>query len=514
MRFLCLLALVLCGAVAEARPWLLLFGSEGCEECEEIRGIWAEREDEGDDSAVLVYVSIDKDANYRFLARVEQALKIARPGTAFPIIFAGHKMAQGVQGFLELAPELDELMNEKQTHPILQPILEAVTSAKETIIAWNVPQENLVQPDSTLDSKVASRLLYLSEPGCQKCARQNLELNLLVKQNPKVQIDNYDVTTPEGQIYVRRVRQHFPALEESGNLAPIVVWGDGYVHGRLANAEELAASLKETKAEPFWTAEITVAEREALKSSQSRFLGGMIWANVIFAGLVDGINPCAFATIIFLISYLLYLKRGKRFVLYAGLFFCLGVFLSYLLFGVGLGFLVDKLQKYPLVKIAFYAVFALISFVLAILHLRDALRIKKTGKAEEMSMRLDTATHRKMHDRIHKWGKITGWLAMPGAALLGVVISSMEFVCTGQVYLPTIMSILSDGFHWKAFCGLLVYNIAFILPLLAVTFLAYRGVGAVSLAEFSKKHLVATKLAMTALFLLLAALMVCLAFWG
>ena len=57
---------------------------------------------------------------------------------------------------------------------------------------------------------------------------------------------------------------------------------------------------------------------------------------ILAAGLIDGINPCAFTTIIFLLSYLVYLGRKKREVLIAGAAFSAGVFMAYTALGLGL----------------------------------------------------------------------------------------------------------------------------------------------------------------------------------
>ena len=232
---------------------------------------------------------------------------------------------------------------------------------------------------------------------------------------------------------------------------------------------------------------------------------------ILLAGLVDGVNPCAFATVIFLVSYLLYLRRGRRFVLMAGLLFCAGVFTSYLLFGVGLSFVVDYLNRFIIVKRIFYWAFALVGLILAILHLRDALRYRHSGNAADMEMGLNAQTHRKIHDKIHRWAELTGWLALPATVLLGVVVSAMEFACTGQIYLPIIIAINSAGFNLRAMIFLLLYNFIFILPLLAVTVLAYFGIGAKSLAAFARNHVFATKALMALLFLLLAIVMAWLA---
>ncbi|MGC9322902.1 MAG: cytochrome c biogenesis CcdA family protein, partial [Kosmotogaceae bacterium] len=57
---------------------------------------------------------------------------------------------------------------------------------------------------------------------------------------------------------------------------------------------------------------------------------------VLGAGLIDGINPCAFVVLIFLVSYLYYVGRGRNEILIAGIFFAVGIFAAYLAMGTGL----------------------------------------------------------------------------------------------------------------------------------------------------------------------------------
>ena len=56
---------------------------------------------------------------------------------------------------------------------------------------------------------------------------------------------------------------------------------------------------------------------------------------VAAAGLLDGVNPCAFTTLIFLLASLALAGRGRREVLAIGAFFSLAVFLTYLAIGLG-----------------------------------------------------------------------------------------------------------------------------------------------------------------------------------
>ncbi|MGF1655598.1 MAG: hypothetical protein ACFCU3_01325 [Verrucomicrobiales bacterium] len=54
---------------------------------------------------------------------------------------------------------------------------------------------------------------------------------------------------------------------------------------------------------------------------------------VVAAGLLDGLNPCAFATIIFLLSYLQVARKSGREILQIGVAYILGVFCTYFALG-------------------------------------------------------------------------------------------------------------------------------------------------------------------------------------
>ena len=512
-----ILAALAWAAALSARPYFLLFGSEDCDECASIKELWGQREPSAE-APVLVFVSVDRDENYLFLRQVEQRLKIQRPGNAFPVVLAGRRMEAGYDGFLRLAAEFPSLLADAPRAGLFAGPAAAADAAEGLITRWDAQPPKAPKPQTTAASAPQSppkRLFYLYATGCAKCNRQEKELSVLAKAHPEVAIDRHENTTEAGRILAGRLRAR-EGVAATVNLAPSLAWAGGWHHAdqQAMTAEELWAKLQSAQGEAWWTAEITDAEREALKRSDSEFLKHATFWTTLSAGLGDGVNPCAFATVIFLISYLLYLKRGRRYVLGVGLCFCIGVFGAYLAFGVGLSFLVERLNRFAVVRQIVYGLFALVGLVLAALHLRDALRFRRSGKASDMEMGLNAGTHRKIHDQIHRWAALTGWVAFPGAVVLGCVVSSMEFVCTGQVYLPMIIAINRLGFGARAFSLLLLYNVAFIVPLVAVTILAYYGVGANALAKWAREHVFATKVAMAVLFLAMGILMAAMIFWS
>jgi len=497
----------------QARPWLVLFGSENCAECAELKALWTESRTAPTDP-VIIYICIDKTENYLYLKQVEQVLAIERPGTSFPILLLGDRMVAGLDGFLEVAAELETLLARPLPQEIFSPLQALAKTARRPVVSWDyvpaavVTEAAAEEPEtSSVPDNTALQLLYFSAKGCQKCSRQLRELQLLRQLQPQLTVDCYDIATQSGQIMLKRAKQHLSIPDTAENLAPMVVWQDGFITGRLARAEELQVEAEGSAGRPFWQQEVSKQELKQWQATQSSFIGTVtIWV-IAGAGLFDGLNPCAFATSIFLIGYLLYLKRRPRDIIVVGASFCFGVFITYVLFGLGLSFVIDFFNQFFWLKAVIYLSLGGLGLVLAVLHFRDALKYKRSGKAGDMDMGLSHNTHRKIHDRIKKFAVTRTWLMLPAALVLGTVVSSLELACTGQIYLPILAAINSAGLNIRAFALLLLYNVFFIVPLLVVSLLAATGVGAKTLANWAKNHVFATKLVMAITFLFIATLM-------
>jgi hypothetical protein len=92
-----------------------------------------------------------------------------------------------------------------------------------------------------------------------------------------------------------------------------------------------------------------------------------------------------------------------------------------------------------------------------------------------------------------------------GSFVTGALVAMLEVVCTGQVYLPTILYFTGvSGAKARAYGYLFLYNAAFILPLIVVFAMVYAGVSSQRLAEMTRRHIAKAKLALAFVFGLLA----------
>jgi cytochrome c biogenesis protein CcdA len=224
---------------------------------------------------------------------------------------------------------------------------------------------------------------------------------------------------------------------------------------------------------------------------------------IIGAGLLDGINPCAFATLVFFIGYLSYTGSRGGSILKVGLLFAAGVFLAYFAFGLGILHAVLAMDSFPAIRRVAHGVLGVACLVLAALSVQD-FRRARAGDFSAMKLQLPGLLKRQVHSAVR--GGVRGRYLGPMAFAAGATVSALEFACTGQVYIPAItyMASLSDA-RAAAVSWLVVYDAMFIVPLLALLGLAYSGVSSKRLAEFAEGRASSTKLLLAAFFALAAA---------
>ena len=348
-------------------------------------------------------------------------------------------------------------------------------------------------------------LAYFYQPGCQECDRVQLALDYLKDRYPQLAICTLDVKEYATLCEWLGGQTGVPVGKRL--TAPAVFVGDEALVGEELHTRSLEALLArhaETGAGPIcegWEA----ASDETASGIVERFRSfGLL--TVLAAGLVDGLNPCAFATIVFFISYLTFMGRRGREVLAVGAAFALGVFLTYLGIGVGLLRFLASLPFLSAVSRWVYGLTAALCLFLAAGSLHDWWQARR-GKPAEMRLKLPTGLRRWINRVIREGAGLRAFI--PVTFVTGAVISVIELACTGQVYLPTILFVLGvPGLHVRAGLCLVLYNLMFVLPLVVVFLLAYLGTTSQQLGLFIHRRAATIKLATAGLFVLLAGWLV------
>lgn len=234
------------------------------------------------------------------------------------------------------------------------------------------------------------------------------------------------------------------------------------------------------------------------------------------AGFLDGINPCAFATIVFFISFLAFAGYRKREMILAGSFFTIAVFTAYFLIGLGIFKFLRSLNIFSYAALVINIIIGSLAFVLGILSIVDYFRFKKTHDAKNSMLQLSQPIKNKIRSIIgadfrqdQKTGRKAMFKIIWTAFTAGFMISILESICTGQVYLPTIAYVLRiPGKHMPALLYLLVYNFAFIAPLIIVFIMGLFGATSKDFSKFMQCHFGFIKLFTAALFFVLGAVLI------
>jgi cytochrome c biogenesis protein CcdA len=177
-------------------------------------------------------------------------------------------------------------------------------------------------------------------------------------------------------------------------------------------------------------------------------------STVLSAGLLDGINPCAFSVLLFFVAFLFTLQRDRTDLLRFGLVYIGAIYVTY--FGIGLGLLkVFQLGAPHL----FAKLGAWMMVVLGLVNVKDyfwygvgpSLTVPKVGAAAR-----------------DRWMRRA---TLPATAVVGFLVGICEFPCTGGVYVG-ILGLLAAQTTFASGLGyLLLYNVMFVAPLVGLLLL-------------------------------------------
>lgn len=345
--------------------------------------------------------------------------------------------------------------------------------------------------------------LFVS-PTCVHCNKLKREYwdQLKQKYQDRVHFTEYDITQDGNHLIFQETAKAY-GVPRSKLGYPAAAVGDEFLMGYPTQIGTYAENAIE-KALVLHTKTNVQAGACSAQNATQAFKQITFWA-IVGAGLVDGINPCAFAVIVFFISFLTVYKYSRREIIVVGASYCVAVFCAYLLLGLGVFKFLYALRGFSYVIKAFYILTAGLCLVFFFLALYDFWVYRKTKKSDGMLLQLPLS----LKTRIHK---IMGFFLrdkqkstlrlMLAALAVGFGVSLIEAVCTGQVYVPTCVLIMQEpAFRTRALFYLVLYNVMFIVPLVAVFVLALLGYESKTFNDWLKKHLGLTKICLCLVFL-------------
>lgn len=292
---------------------------------------------------------------------------------------------------------------------------------------------------------------------CPHCANVELLLNQLSDKYSDVEIKSFEVYfDSENQKLFDDFNRRYD-IKLTG--VPTVFIGDRTLVGEKAIKENLEESIKyflENK--PICPATYSKVEATQHEISPAKKIDLTLPA-IISAALVDSINPCAFSVLIFLLVYLMALGAKRR-ILKVGLTYILVVFVVYFLSGLGLFTII---QTTGLTRIV-YTIAAVIAIIAGLINVKDFFFYGKW-----VTLAIPKSKEPLLQKYIHQ-------ATIPAAIILGILVSMFELPCTGGAYLAILSLLSSKMTLLEGIPYLLLYNLIFILPLVVILLIVYKGI--------------------------------------
>jgi len=456
-------------------------------------------------------VDINQSDNADKLAQLNEAFGRTEPSPGTPEILIDYQILIGIQ---EIDQQLDALIKEylAQGGSSIPPWEELIRGkSTETPKSEAEPTEVATKLTETPESeaeptKVATKpihLLYFYETGCQECDRAKYDLNYIQQTYPQVEIVEYNIE--QKQALAEWLGERLGVPQEERLTAPAIFIGTDHLLPDQMILQNIQAAVEKyvtTGAEPVWEEFGEEQQTEAEQSLIDRYksLGAL---TVLGAGLVNGLNPCAFVTIVFFLSYLTFMGRQGRQVLLVGITFTLGVFIAYLLAGLGLSRLLEPLTSLQVtLKRLMFSFTTVLCLVLAGISLYDYFKARQ-GKTDEMKIKLSLNLRRQVHKVIREGTQMRGLYLV--AFGVGTIVSLIQLTCTSPIYIGIVFLVHEvPEMQGNAFLYLLLYNLAYIVPLVVIFVLAYFGTSSEQLGDYITKRTAPIKLLTTGVFLVMA----------
>ncbi|MBN2453625.1 MAG: DUF1573 domain-containing protein [Candidatus Omnitrophica bacterium] len=365
--------------------------------------------------------------------------------------------------------------------------------------------------------KDVARLIYFYSPSCEHCARVRANVIPLIEKyySDSLEVAYSDISEPESYKELFDLKHKYSDDEKT--VFPVL-----FMNGRFIDQRDIESGGDKAI---FSFIKDSINSRAAekkgfVKADIIEYFKKIKPLAILGAGLVDGVNPCSFTVIVFFLSFLALQRYDHKTITWAGSAFILACFITYVAIGLGVLAPLYAFKGFRTVTQAINSTIGVLSIALGALSLYDALKFMKTKNPEDSILQLPKRVKNSIHSIIGSEYRVTkeggeqkiarsSSKIFFGALAIGFSVSILESICTGQLYLPTIIFVLKTSpYKLQALGYLFAYNLMFILPICVIFLFALAGMTSHGFASIMKKYFIVIKLAMAALFIVLGASLV------
>jgi cytochrome c biogenesis protein CcdA/thiol-disulfide isomerase/thioredoxin len=298
---------------------------------------------------------------------------------------------------------------------------------------------------------------YFYDPACQKCAKAAPVIDSVIKSyGDNVSFSKYNILTDKGLSLATKY-QLLGVPSVVINEQKLISYSD-YEGNTTLLEEILKNSIEKASVSPA----IAPVQKKIVLSVPSVFV----------VGFLAGFNPCLLAILAFIASVSLATTGRRRNVLLIVLMFSLGIFVTYLVVGIGL---LNIIEQMPSLQTSIKNFLVILITVLGIWHLYDAWHLRKNTESSFYTPK----------SFIRLTESVTKNVSLPASFLIGALFSLIKAPCVGAVYF-VILDMVRSG-SGEGMMYLAAYNFGVVLPVLVLGFAIAFGLNPEKVEKFRKE---------------------------
>ncbi len=292
---------------------------------------------------------------------------------------------------------------------------------------------------------------FFYSPNCPHCHDVNLFLNSIE--------DKYDFNSIMINIDEKENLDLFVNSMQDFNMRsygiPVVIINDNIYQGSNIIINNIVSQINEcneNKCELYQVKEL----EEPKEEKKVNFL------TILGLALADSINPCEIAVLMILLASVL-ARNNKKFVLSYGFAFIMTIFLVYFGIGIGLIYGIKFLSGFTNTNII-YLIIGILALILAALNIKDAVAYGSGGFVMEVPRSWRPTMKKILEGATSIWSVI----------IIAFIVAFFLTPCTAGPYV-LVSGLLHNLEINMILFWLTIYNIIFVLPMIAIVFLIYFG---------------------------------------
>jgi cytochrome c biogenesis protein CcdA len=214
--------------------------------------------------------------------------------------------------------------------------------------------------------------------------------------------------------------------------------------------------------------------------------------SVFVVGFLAGFNPCLLAILAFIASVTLANTGRRRDVLLIVVMFSLGIFVTYLIFGIGL---LSIIERSPGLQGSIKNFLVALIGILGVWHLYDAYHLRKNTESSFYTPKAF----------IRLTESVTKKVSLPASFFIGALFSLIKAPCVGAVYF-VVLDMVRSG-EGTGYLYLAAYNFGVVLPVLVLGAAIAFGLNPEKVEKFRKDKRSVMRLITGITLLIIAVLM-------